>query len=149
MTEESPSRRGSRGCGLLGCLVLILLLVAIGAGAAALAGVLDPIIDRFRSPAEVVREYLAAYQDDDLERARRFLCADLRDSLGDAELPNPATVVDPDATAWTAGVEDEFPYPREGGRVGIRYEVRLPIETRTAQALLVNEDGWRICGFQD
>ena len=146
---STPPERGSAGCGLLGCLAIIVVLVALGAGAAAVAGLLEPIVHRFRSPADAVREYLDAYEAEDVTRARSFLCEELRGALGDAELPNPAAVVDPDAgDAWTAGVEDEFPYPRGEGRVGIRYQVRLPIETRTGQALLVNEDGWRICEFQ-
>lgn len=148
--ESAPAGRGSGGCGIIGCLAIILVLVALGAGAAAVAGFLEPVVHRFRSPAEVVRLYLDAYQEDDVARARSFLCGELRGELGDAELPNPAAVVDPDAgRSWTAGVEDEFPYPRDGGRVGIYYEVRLPIETQRAQALLQSEDGWRICGFED
>lgn len=149
-TADARRGRGSGGCGLLGCLAIIVVLVALGAGAAAVAGLLEPVVHRFRSPAEVVREYLDAYEAEDATRARSFLCEELRAELGDAELPNPAAVVDPDAgDAWTAGVEDEFPYPREGGQVGIFYEVHLPIETKRAQALLQNEDGWRICAFQD
>lgn len=67
--EEATSRRSSRGCGLIGCLVIIVVLVALGFGGAAISGALDQFADRFRPPHEVVRGYLSAYQDDDIPRA--------------------------------------------------------------------------------
>jgi hypothetical protein len=51
--------------------------------------------------------------------------------------------------AWTAGVEDEFPYPRPGGRLAIYYWVHSGLGERRAQALLEREDdGWRICALE-
>jgi hypothetical protein len=140
--DDRPSR-GSRGCGLLGCLLVILLLGGIAAGGMALAGALDPLYDRFlRQPHEVVSEYLAAYRRDDGERARRFLCEGVREGR----------LLDPRAPVGSGpfglgGEIDEFPYPRPGGRVAIYYS--LDAHGGQAQALLEREDeGWRICAFE-
>ncbi len=147
-TAEAPVRGPSlreRGCGLIGCLVLIGLLVGFGALVYFGGRALEPIADRFLwAPHDVVREYLIAYQDDDLERARRFLCSD----IGAGPVLDPAAPVG-SPRSWTAGVEDEFPYPRPNGRLSIYYEVRSVLGDRRAQALIEREDdGWRICAFE-
>lgn len=153
MTDEEefqePETRGpslrERGCGLIGCLLIIGLLVGFGAIAYFGGRALEPLADRFLwAPHDVVREYLIAYEADDTERARRFLCSDIRGrGLLDPALP----VGSP--SAWTAGVEDVIPYPRPNGRVGIYYQVRSGLGTRRAQAYLEREDeGWRICAFE-
>ena len=142
--SEQPSR-GSGACGVIGCLLMIGVLVALGAGVYFAGNALEPLADRFLwAPHDVVREYLAAYQDEDTERARRFLCSDIRSG----RLLDPAQPVG-GPSAWTAGVEDTFPYPREAGRLAIYYEVRSGIGDRRAQALLEREDeGWRICALE-
>jgi hypothetical protein len=150
MTDEydepprGPNLR-ERGCGLIGCLLIIGVLVGLGAVAYFGGRALEPLADRFLwAPHDVVREYLIAYEDDDTERARRFLCEDIRSG----SLLDPAVPVG-SPSAWTAGVEDQFPYPRAGGRLGIYYSVRSGLGERRAQALLEREEeGWRICAVE-
>jgi hypothetical protein len=141
VSERSSLRQ--RGCGLIGCLIIIVALVGVVVGAWALGNTLEPLADRFLwSPADVVREYLAAYDEDDTARARRFVCS------------NVATVLDPgapvNADSFSAYVDDTFPYPRDNGQLAIYYAIRVPgfSSPRRAQALLRREDaGWRICSF--
>jgi hypothetical protein len=142
LPEGSGGRRGGGACGVIGCLLIIGVLVAMGAGVFFLGERLEPLADRYLwAPHDVVREYLAAYERGDTERARRFVCSDIKS----AGLPDPAAPVG-DPRSWTAGVEDEFPYPRPNGQVGIYYAVRSSLGERRAQALLEREeDGWRIC----
>lgn len=144
MSTNGNRTRGSRGCGMIGCLLLIGILVAGVAGTFFLGNALEPLADRYLwAPHDVVREYLAAYESGDLERARRFVCSDIKS----AGLPDPATPVG-DPRSWTAFVEDEFPYPRRGGQVSIYYAVRSSLGERRAQALLEREqDGWRLCAM--
>jgi hypothetical protein len=148
--EETPeSARGpslrERGCGLIGCLLIIAVLVGLG-GLVYFGGrALEPLADRFLwAPHDVVREYLIAYEDDDRDRARNFLCSD----VAGGPLLNPAEPVGSPGS-WTAGVDDTFPYPRPGGRLAIFYNVRSGLGEQRAQALLEREDeGWRICAFE-
>ena len=134
-----------RGCGLIGCLLIIGVLVGLGALAYFGGRALEPLADRFLwAPHDVVREYLTSFEDDDTDRARRFLCSDIRGG----RLLDPSTPVG-SPSSWTAGVEDQFPYPRAGGRVGIYYNVRSGLGVDRAQALVEREDeGWRICAFE-
>lgn len=136
---------GSRACGLIGCLLLIGLLVAVGAGALALTNALEPLFDRYLwAPHDVVREYLDAYERGDTERARRFLCSDVRSG----QPLNPGAPMGVDSPR--GHVEDRFPYPR-GDRLAIYYAVNVPgrVTDARAQALLEREDeGWRICAFE-
>jgi hypothetical protein len=134
-----------RGCGVIGCLLIVVVLVGLGALAYFGGRALEPFADRFLwAPHDVVREYLTSYEDEDAERARRFLCSDIRGG----RLLDPSTPAG-SPSAWTAGVEDQFPYPRAGGRVGIYYSVRSGLGVNRAQALLEREDeGWRICAFE-
>lgn len=140
----------SRGCGVVGCVLVIAVLVGLGLGAAALTGAVDPFFDRFRSPADVVREYMLSFEDGDRERAVRFLCADLRVQVEGGPLPDPVAALETEGSWRWSGVEDEFPYPRPDGRIAIYYQIDQPGTgaARRAQALLVDEDGWRICGFE-
>ncbi len=130
----------SRGCGYIGCALLIVIVVGLGLGAIALGDALEPLADRFVwAPHDVVREYFAAHDRDDMERARRFLCQGVSRPL------------DPLAALGRSGgrpyVEDEFPYPRSGGHVAIYY--RAEQHGARAQALLQREEGgWRICAFE-
>jgi hypothetical protein len=141
-----PRSSGSRACGVIGCLLVIGVLAGLAVGAFALNNALEPIFDRFLwAPHEVVREYLMAYEAGDSERARRFLCEDIR-----AGRP-----LDPGAphgvSAPSAYVDDTFPYPRPGGRWAIYYAVNVPgrVTDARAQALLEREEeGWRICAFE-
>jgi hypothetical protein len=147
-TEETYARGPNlreRGCGLIGCLVLIGLLVGFIAIVYFGGRALEPLADRFLwAPHDVVREYLLAYQDDDTERARRFLCSDIREG----RLLDPSAPVGSPG-AWTASVEDEIPYPRANGRLAIYYEVTSVLGDKRAQALLEREDeGWRICALE-
>lgn len=141
---RGPSLR-ERGCGVIGCLLIIAVLVGLGALAYFGGRALEPLADRFLwAPHDVVREYLTSFEADDTERARRFLCSDIRGG----RLLDPSTPVG-SPSAWTAGVEDQFPYPRAGGRVSIYYNVRSGLGVDRAQALLEREDeGWRICAFE-
>ena len=106
---------------------------------------LEPLADRYLwAPHDVVREYLVAYEAEDTERARRFLCSDIRSG----RLLDPAQPVG-SPSAWTAHVDDTFPYPRPGGRLAIYYEVRSALGDRRSQALLEREEaGWRICDLE-
>jgi hypothetical protein len=139
--RDAPSDpRGSlvsRGCGWIGCLLVIGILVALGAGAYALGNALEPLADRFLwAPHDVVREYLDAWRREDTRRAERFLCA------GTDELLDPLQPLG--SRVGAPYVDDEFPYPRGGGRVAIYY--RAELRGPRAQALLEREDdGWRIC----
>ena len=141
---RGPSLR-ERGCGLIGCLVLIGLLVGLAALVYFGGRALEPLADRFLwAPHDVVREYLLAYEDEDTERARRFLCSDVREG----RLLDPSEPVG-SPRAWTASVEDEIPYPRANGRFAIYYEVTSALGDKRAQALLEREDeGWRICALE-
>jgi hypothetical protein len=141
---SSGTSVASRGCGLIGCLLIIATFVAFGVGIYVLGNKLEPLADRFLwAPHDVVREYLAAYEAADTERAGRFVCAD----VPSGRLPDPAAPLG-GPTAWTSGVDDQFPYPRPDGRVAIYYQVTSGVGTRRGQALLVREDdGWRICEF--
>jgi hypothetical protein len=136
---ERPSLR-SRGCGYLGCLLVIALLVALGVGAFALGNALEPVADRFLwRPHDVVSTYFDAHQRGDMDRARRFLCEGVRQPL-DPLTPLGTRVGRP-------YVDDEIPFPRPGGRVAIYY--RADEHGPQAQALLEREDGgWRICAFE-
>lgn len=129
----------SRGCGWLGCLLIIGVLVAIGVGVFALGNALEPLADRYLwQPHDIVREYLDAWQRGDSERAAGFLCTGLQAPL------DPMAALD--SRVGSPYVEDELPYPRPGGRVAIYYRAQ-PSGPR-AQALLEREDeGWRICAF--
>jgi hypothetical protein len=143
VAEKQP-RRGSGACGMIGCLLIIGILVAGVVGTFFVGNALEPLADRYLwAPHDVVREYLAAYEDADDERARRFVCEGIRS----AGLPNPASPFGP-LNSWTAFVEDEFPYPRPNGQVAIYYQVRSGIGDQRGQALLEREEGgWRICEF--
>ena len=131
-------------CGIIGCLLLIGILVAGVAGTFFAGAALEPLADRFLwAPHDVVREYLAAYQEGDFDRARQFVCADIKS----AGLPDPSAPVG-DPNSWSAFVEDEFPYPRPDGQFAIYYAVRSSVGERRAQALLEREEGgWRICSL--
>lgn len=142
--ERGPSLR-ERGCGWIGCLLLIGLLVGFGALMYFAGRALEPLADRFLwAPHDVVREYLVAYEEGDMARARQFVCAGMRDGAP----PDPAAPVG-SPRAWTAGVDDTFPYPRANGRLAIYYSVRSGLGERRAQALLEREEeGWRICALE-
>lgn len=129
----------SRGCGWLGCLLIIGVLVAIGAGIFALGNALEPLADRYLwQPHDVVRQYFDAWRQDDRQRAARFLCA------GQTRPLDPMAALG--SRVGSPYVDDEFPYPRDGGRVAIYY--RGQSTGPRAQALLEREDeGWRICEF--
>jgi hypothetical protein len=135
----------SRGCGVIGCLLLIGVLVAVVAGAYLAGNALEPLADRFLwSPADVVDVYLAAYDEGNTERARSFLCAS---AAKDSALDPGASF---ETSSSSAFVDDRFPYPRDNGRLAIYYAVRVPgfSTPRRAQALLEREEGgWRICQF--
>jgi hypothetical protein len=145
MEEETqkPSL-ASRGCGWIGCVAIIGIFVAIGAGLYFAGNALEPLADKYLwAPSDVVREYLAAYEDDNTDRARRFLCDDVRTG----RLLNPAAPLGNFST-WTAHVQDTFPYPRDNGRFAIYYELTTATGSPRGQALLQREDdGWRICEF--
>jgi hypothetical protein len=83
----------SRGCGLIGCVLLIVLVVGVVAGAYFAGNALEPLADRFLwTPADLVRVYLAAYEEGNKERARSFLCDDVRGGGGQtppAPVPTP------------------------------------------------------------
>ncbi len=139
-----PPRRGSSACGVIGCLLIIGILIAGAAGTFFLGNALEPLADQdLWAPHDVVREYLTAYEKRDTERARRFVCEGIRS----AGLPDPAAPLGR-PTAWNAGVEDEFPYPRPNGQFAIYYSLRSGVGERRGQALLEREEGgWRICQF--
>src|SRR3954452_15522375 len=142
MAEEGSSVR-ARGCGIIGCLLIIAVLVGLVGGAYVLGNKLEPLADRFLwTPADLVREYLAAYDEHDVGRAQQFVCSDVAKPL------DPGAPVN--ATSLSAYVDDTFPYPRDNGRIAIYYALRIPgfSSPRRAQALLEREDaGWRICAF--
>jgi hypothetical protein len=139
---DTAGGRGSRGCGVIGCLLIVGILVALGAGALALGNAFEPLADRYLwAPHDVVREYLDAYDRGDLDRARRFLCSD----IASARPPDPASPMGGGGRGF-GGEIDEFPYPRADGRLAIFYQ--LDQHGQRAQALLEREDeGWRICAF--
>jgi hypothetical protein len=145
--ESAPApARGSRACAIIGCLLLIGILVAGVAGTFFLGNALEPIADRYLwAPHDVVREYFAAYEKSDDERARRFVCEGIRS----AGLPDPSAPFG-EPSAWTAAVADEFPYPRPDGQVAIYYRLTSGLGDDRGQALLEREEGgWRICEFTD
>lgn len=131
----------SRACGVVGCLLILGLLVAVSVGAFAVGNALEPLADRFLwAPHDVVREYLDAYENRDTARAERFLCPGTR--LLDPAAPEGG------GETWTRGAVDPFPYPRPNGQIGIFFELRLPIRTARVQAYVErHEEGWRICAF--
>lgn len=143
MADEEQQSAGSRGCGIIGCLLLIGLLVAVGVGGLYLSEGLDPLYDRFlRAPHAVVDLYLDAYEREDEARARRFLCSDIRED----RLLDPRDPLGGRQRGF-GGEIDEVPYPRSGGRVAIYYS--LDANGPRAQALLEREDeGWRICALE-
>ena len=140
--EPGERRRGGGMCGAIGCLLIIGVLVAGIAGTFFVGESLEPLADRYLwAPHDVVREYLVAYEEGDFERARRFVCSEIKS----AGLPDPSAPVG-DPNSWTASVSDQFPYPRPDGQVAIYYRVRSGLGERGAQALLEREEGgWRIC----
>jgi hypothetical protein len=140
---ETGGSAGSRGCGIVGCLLVIVVLVGVAAGAMALTNVFEPLVDRYLwAPHDVVREYLDAYDRGDMDRAQRFLCSD----TASARPPDPAGPMGGGGRGF-GGELDEFPYPRADGRVAIYYQ--LDQHGPRAQALLEREDeGWRICAFE-
>ena len=144
--DADPAPQGSsllsRGCAYIGCLVLIGLVVLAGAGVYFGGQALEPLADRYLwTPSDLVRVYLAAYDEGNLERARKFTCS--------------GTVLDPGepfgTTSSSAFVDDTFPYPRPNGQIAIYYAVRVPGFSipKRAQALVQREDeGWRICSLR-
>ena len=143
MHEDQAQSTSSRGCGVIGCPLILLLLVGMAAGGLFLSNALEPIYDRLlRAPHEVVSEYLAAHARNDTDRARRFLCSEVRGG----RLLDPAAPLG-GGPPGLGGAIDEYPYPRPGGRVAIYYQ--LDQHGRRGQALLQREDeGWRICAFE-
>ena len=129
----------SRGCGLIGCVLVLALLGGLGAGAFVLGNALEPLADRYLwAPHDVLREYFAASERGDTDRQRRFQCA------GVAGLLDP--LVPFGARLGSPFVDDEFPYPRAGGRIAIYYRVEQ--RGGRAQVLIEREDeGWRVCEF--
>lgn len=144
-SAQTTARR-SGSCGVIGCLALIAILIAGVVGTFFVGNALEPIADRYLwAPHDVVREYLVAYEKSDDESARRFVCEGIRS----AALPDPAAPFG-QPSAWTASVQDEFPYPRPDGRVAIYYTLTSGLGDRRGQALLEREEGgWRICEFTD
>jgi len=142
--DVRPPGAASRGCGLIGCVLVIAVLGALGFGAFFLGNALEPLADRYLwAPHDVVRESLIAYEKEDAVRARKFTCVALRAG----RLPDPAAPLG-GPSAWTAAVDDQFPYPRANGRVAIYYRLRSSVAQPRGQALLQREeDGWRICEF--
>ena len=153
-TFDDPDRRvgeevggGGRrrsGCGVIGCALIIVVLVALVVGTFVLGQRLEPLADKFLwQPHDVVREYLNAYEHGDLDRARGFLCAD-RINAG---VPDPSEPLG-SPRSWTAAVDDETPWGRSNGQVGIYYRITSGLGGRRGQALLDREEGgWRICDF--
>jgi hypothetical protein len=137
---RGPSLR-QRGCGLIGCLLIIVVFVGLGAGFYFGGRALEPLADRFLwAPHEAVSAYFEAYRMNDLERAQRLLCD------GVDGLLNPAAPFGRES--GSPYVDDQFPYPRPGGRIGIYY--RIEFRGDRGQALVEREDdGWRICEFVD
>ena len=124
--ESEPPRRGSTTCGVIGCLLLIGILVAGVAGSFFVGNALEPLADQYLwAPHDVVREYLIAYDKGDNDRARRFICEGIRS----AGLPDPAAPLGR-PSAWTASVEDEFPYPRPNGQFAIYYSLTSSVGER-------------------
>ena len=121
----------------------MLIVLVVGFGALAYFGgrALEPLADRFLwAPHEAVAAYFDAYRLNEHERAQRLLCDDV------------GGLLDPAApfgrTSGNPFVDDQFPYPRPGGRIGIYY--RIEFRGERAQAMLEREDdGWRICEFVD
>ena len=145
MEEETRAPTlASRGCGWIGCLLIIGILIALGAGLYFAGNALEPLADKYLwQPHDVVREYLVAYADGNTDRAARFLCAD----RSSRKPPSPAEPLG-DFSTWTAAVADQFPYPRSNGQIAIYYELTTAISSPTGQAILQREDdGWRICEF--
>ncbi|MEO6350017.1 MAG: hypothetical protein ABIP53_05135 [Candidatus Limnocylindrales bacterium] len=144
--KEAPPKRGSRGCGVIGCLLIIGILVAGVVGTFFVGNALEPLADRYLwTPDDVVREYFLAYASADDDRARRFVC----EGIKSAGLPDPSAPLG-QPRAWTASVEDEFPYPRPNSQIAIYYTLRSGVGDERGQALLKREEGgWRICEFTD
>ena len=140
VTSRGPSLR-DRGCGLIGCLLVIVVLVGLGAAAYFGGRALEPLADRFLwAPHEAVAAYFEAYRMNDAERAERFLCD------GVDGLLNPAAPFGRET--GSPYVDDHFPYPRPDGRLGIYY--RIEFRGDRGQAMIEREDdGWRICEFVD
>lgn len=141
----------SRGCGLVGCVLIIAVLAALGVGVFLLGNALEPLADKYLwAPHDVVREYLVAYEREDTMRARKFICSTPRSIEEQLRgLLDPAAPLG-GPSAWIAGVDDPFPYPRANGRVAIYYTLRSALGERRGQALLQREaEGWRICEFTD
>jgi hypothetical protein len=146
-TQPAPEpKRGPGACGVIGCLLLIGILIAGVAGTFFLGNALEPLADRYLwAPHDVVREYLAAYDNSDDDRARGFVCEGIRS----AGLPDPSAPFGKPAS-WIASVADEFPYPRPNGQVAIYYTLTSGVGDQRGQALLEREEGgWRICEFTD
>lgn len=135
-----PSLR-ERGCGLIGCLLVIVVLGGLGFGIFVLGRQLEPLADKYLwAPHETVRAYFEAYEDRDTERASRFLCDGI-DGLLDPLQPFDRPLGGPH-------VDDEFPYPRPNGRLAIYYQ--LGLNGPRGQAMIEREDdGWRICEFTE
>jgi hypothetical protein len=136
---SGPSLR-QRGCGWLGCALIVLLLVGAGVGALAVNNALEPLAERYLwQPHDVVREYFVAYQRGDTDRALGFLCRWVSAPL------DPFAPLE--RRTGNLFVEDEFPYPRPGGQVAVNY--RAEQHGPRAQALLEREEeGWRVCAFE-
>ncbi len=142
MAEEQvkgPSLR-QRGCGYIGCALVIVLVVGLAAGALTMGSALEPLADRYLwQPHEVVSEYFDAHRRQDVERARHFQCAWVTGLL-DPMAPLGRRTGSP-------FVEDELPYPRGDDQVAIYY--RAEQHGARAQALLEREEaGWRICAVE-
>jgi hypothetical protein len=131
---------GARGCGYIGCIAIIVVLVGTGVAFFALGNAVEPLADRFLwQPQDVVREYFTAYRAGDVPRAQLLLCEGVA---------GPLDPLEPLGTrAGAPFVEDAVPYPRGGDQVAIYY--RVDQFGPRAQALLQREEeGWRICAFE-
>ncbi len=134
----------------LGCLVIVALVVAVVGGLAAV----NLFLERQEpAPADAVRNFLRAVDEDDARAAHGRLCTSLQrrytpDAFARYFSEDVLDEIGGRLGGWNV---DDFPYPRGEGRHGIYFEARgVRLSERRFQVIVIREnDAWRLCEFQE
>ncbi len=135
--------------GTIGCLLILALIVAVVGGFAAI----QLFAERVEvAPADAVRNFLRAYDDEDPGRMHEIVSEDLKRRYPPERLrirmEQALDEIGGHLGSWNV---DDVPYPREEGAVGIYFEAEgSRLSPRRFQVHVIREgDRWRISRLPD